>query len=232
MVARIRTSPTRPMGVVMTRDAVRGAIGSSGLSRRGLLRGGVVAGASVLAIGAGLAVASEASAATWIFQAGWRWCAKCKGLFYRLNGTTGRCPGGGGHDESVSSHYAIWGLEPGAPDSPTPVFQPGWRWCSKCQGLAFGGNGAPGWCPAGQRHNHAGSLNYHIFHDVQPIPFEQVDWRWCSQCQGLFYGPHQGSSWCPVNRGTRHVIGSVWSYMLQYPPGAGIAATQIREPGS
>jgi hypothetical protein len=220
----------------MSSDAVRAAVRSSGLSRRSLLRGGVVAGASVLAVGAGLAVSGEASATTWIFQAGWRWCSKCRGLFYALNGTMGRCPGGGGHDETLngqpaSFHYAIWGLEPGGSDSPTQIFQPGWRWCSKCQGLAFGGNGGPGWCPAGQRHNHAGSLNYHIFHDVLPFPNEQVDWRWCPQCQGLFYGPHQGSSWCPVNSGTRHVIGSPWSYMVQFPPGAGFAASETRRPG-
>ena len=35
-----------------------------------------------------------------------------------------------------------------------------WRWCSKCQGLAFAGNGLPGICPAGGHHDHNGSGDY------------------------------------------------------------------------
>ena len=37
--------------------------------------------------------------------------------------------------------------------------QSNWRWCSKCQGLHFGGN-PPGPCPAGGKHIKTGSGNY------------------------------------------------------------------------
>jgi len=38
--------------------------------------------------------------------------------------------------------------------------QDNWRWCNKCQGLAFAGSPSPGACPAGGTHDHAGSGNY------------------------------------------------------------------------
>ena len=39
--------------------------------------------------------------------------------------------------------------------------QADWRWCSKCQGLAFAGY-SPGVCPAGGGHNAAGSYDYNL----------------------------------------------------------------------
>jgi hypothetical protein len=52
-------------------------------------------------------------------------------------------------------------VEPvGAP--PSLSEQDNWRWCRKCQGLAFGGAGAPGACPAGGSHDHTGSGNYSL----------------------------------------------------------------------
>jgi hypothetical protein len=38
--------------------------------------------------------------------------------------------------------------------------QDNWRWCTKCQGLAYAGNPTMGACPAGGQHDHAGSGNY------------------------------------------------------------------------
>src|SRR5947209_2807211 len=38
--------------------------------------------------------------------------------------------------------------------------QSGWRWCHKCQGLSFAGNPDQGACPAGGKHDHAGSGAY------------------------------------------------------------------------
>ena len=43
--------------------------------------------------------------------------------------------------------------------------QRGWRWCSKCQGLWFGGN--PGSkCPGGGVHSKTGSGNYSLVHQA------------------------------------------------------------------
>jgi len=41
-----------------------------------------------------------------------------------------------------------------------PHEQSNWRWCNKCQLVAFAGNASPGPCPAGGNHNHTGSGNY------------------------------------------------------------------------
>jgi hypothetical protein len=38
--------------------------------------------------------------------------------------------------------------------------QSNWRWCRKCQTLAFGGGPTPGACPASGQHDFTGSGNY------------------------------------------------------------------------
>lgn len=159
----------------------------SRLDRRTVLRTGLLAGASIVGAGAALLTAAPAFAAT---QVGWRWCSKCQGLFFQPNGG-GLCPAGGGHDGSSSSRYALRYYS--APIS-SDMVQPEWRWCSRCQGLAWGGSG-PGFCPGSGRHIHSESFNYHLWHDITS-DFSQPNWRWCYKCQAIFYGPNQSSSWC------------------------------------
>jgi hypothetical protein len=84
-----------------------------------------------------------------------------------------------------------------------------WRWCSKCQCLAFGGSGAPGPCPAGDAHDHGASYDYWFplapqievelpsrrgepplrVRVEQPYSSEEVPgergWRRCNRCQGF-----------------------------------------------
>ncbi|WP_305794187.1 M57 family metalloprotease [Myxococcus landrumensis] len=76
----------------------------------------------------------------------------------------------------------------------TPV-QPSWTWCSKCQGLFYGGNPSSR-CPAGGTHVNTGSYNYHLAYNIAPTAGWQGGWRWCNKCQGLFYGGNP-SSVCP-----------------------------------
>jgi hypothetical protein len=40
-------------------------------------------------------------------QEQWRWCSKCKGLFYGPQQAVSRCPAGGGHDGIVSWNYRL-----------------------------------------------------------------------------------------------------------------------------
>ena len=89
-------------------------------------------------------------------QDNWRWCSKCQGLVFGGNPSPGACPAGGTHDHAESENYALIQNSPGS----IPLTQDNWRWCSKCQGLAFGGNPSPGACPAGGTHDHAESANY------------------------------------------------------------------------
>ncbi len=89
-------------------------------------------------------------------QDNWRWCNKCQGLAYAGNPSVGACPAGGTHDHAGSGNYIL------VLDSPIPIpfTQDNWRWCNKCQGLAYAGNPSVGACPAGGTHDHAGSENY------------------------------------------------------------------------
>jgi len=95
-------------------------------------------------------------------QPGWRWCSKCQSLFYGEN-TASVCPSGGSHVNANSYNYALdfGGDGTAAP----PGAQGGWRWCSKCQGLFYGGLGEPtgGVCPSGGPHVNANSYNYFLF---------------------------------------------------------------------
>jgi len=63
--------------------------------------------------------------------------------------------------------------------------QTGWRWCSKCGGLAYFGNAL---CPAGGVHDHSTSGDYTIAVSPPPsTPGLQVGWKWCNKCQTLSY---------------------------------------------
>lgn len=88
-------------------------------------------------------------------QPQWSWCHKCQGLAYGPQLGASHCPAGDQHDGSGSGDYT---LDVEADDTPASA-QRGWRWCNKCQGLFFSGNGV-GSCPAGDGHDSSGSGLY------------------------------------------------------------------------
>jgi len=91
-------------------------------------------------------------------QPGWRWCRLCQGLHYAANKTS-RCPSpsapGGQHDGSQGYEYRV-------SMSRAADGQPGWKWCSKCQGLFFSGNQSAGICPSGGQHDGSNSGEYSL----------------------------------------------------------------------
>jgi hypothetical protein len=92
-------------------------------------------------------------------------------------------------------------------DDPYPLqTQANWRWCHKCQGLAFAGNATPGPCPAGGNHDHTGSGNYKLEHNPT-IPATQAGWEWCRKCQGLAFAFNGTPGPCPSG-GTHDHTGS------------------------
>ena len=97
--------------------------------------------------------------------------------------------------------------------------QNNWRWCGKCQGLAFAGNGAQGPCPAGGQHNHAGSWDYNLEHDDSAAG--QHNWRWCGKCQGLAFAGNGAPGPCPA--GGQHNHAGSFDYILNHdqPAAAG-----------
>jgi hypothetical protein len=101
-------------------------------------------------------------------------------------------------------------------DTNGAIEQENWRWCSKCQGLAFAG-GASGPCPAGGVHDHAASGHYRLFHNAAGAP-GQSNWRWCSKCQGLTFGGG-APTLCPA--GGNHDLSGSGDYTLVHNmPGA------------
>jgi hypothetical protein len=90
--------------------------------------------------------------------------------------------------------------------------QPGWRWCSRCQGMFFSGNNTSGRCPANTAgHDPSGSGGYSI--DLEQSDASgQHNWRWCRKCQGLFFNGHASGGRCPT--GQAHDPGASGDYIL------------------
>ncbi|MBO3084689.1 hypothetical protein [Cellulomonas fengjieae] len=83
---------------------------------------------------------------------------------------------------------------------PDVKLQPGWRWCSACQGLFFGELQADSACPAGGPHtpqstSHSGMYSIPLY--AEPSEQRQEGWAWCNKCQGLFWGNAVAQSSCP-----------------------------------
>jgi len=81
-----------------------------------------------------------------------------------------------------------------------PTTQSDWRWCNKCQGM-FSGANSTSHCPAGGKHSHAGSGNYHLIRN-SPFPYGQDNWRQCKKCASLFFAGNSLGV-CPVG-GSHH----------------------------
>jgi hypothetical protein len=94
--------------------------------------------------------------------------------------------------------------------------QRNWRWCSKCQGMIFGGNALRP-CPAGGNHTKAGSGNYSLVHNATSAP-GQSNWRWCSKCGGLWFGGNPAGP-CPA--GGVHTKSGSGNYTIPHQSGAG-----------
>ena len=96
-------------------------------------------------------------------QDNWRWCNKCQQLYFAGSASQGSCPAGGQHDHTGSGDYVLPQKGTGA----IPEYnQDNWRWCRKCQVLAYAGGSSPGACQAGGMHDHTGSGDYMLEYTV------------------------------------------------------------------
>jgi hypothetical protein len=94
---------------------------------------------------------------------------------------------------------------------PTNGGQPWWRWCDKCEGIAYwDGSRGPGLCIAGGRHNHSGGY-YSLPHDTT-FPDGQPGWRWCNKCETLNF---LTATPAPCPAGGVHTLGSSAGYVLR-----------------
>jgi len=125
-------------------------------------------------------------------QEGWRWCARCEGMWFALNRTEGVCPAGGSHTQERSLPYRL------LMNYRESSGQGGWRWCRNCQGLFYGVPLATGVCPAGGQHDGAASADYTMIYSASGnAGFTQDNWRWCNKCQGMHFA---SDGVCPAGR--------------------------------
>ena len=133
-------------------------------------------------------------------QYNWRWCSKCKCLYFAGVNDRGKCKAGGSHEISGSSNYCLVLNQPEAPG------QHDWRYCINCRGLFFGG-GDNGICPKdGGPHEKNGSGDYCLSLN-QPDASGQHDWRYCNKCKGLFFSGGDNGI-CPKDGGPHDENGS------------------------
>lgn len=136
-------------------------------------------------------------------QADWAFCHKCKGLHYGPGVGSSVCPAGGQHSLDGSANYIL-------PVDATKISaaQDGWRWCNRCQILAY--KDGPNVCPAGGMHDFAGSGDY----QVRNVGYPELerDWSWCAFCGALFHVLHSNKGGrCPAHGSHNGVDGSAVS---------------------
>jgi hypothetical protein len=154
-------------------------------------------------------------------QTNWKWCSKCQTLCFAGNASPGKCPAGDkgdgvgdNHNTSSSLTYLV------AMNNSVPGGQTNWRWCNKCQALAFAGSASPGKCSGGGNHDHAGSGNYALPQKgAAAIPsYTQDNWKWCSRCQVLSFAGNATTGPCAA--GGNHDHAGSGDYYLGYAIGA------------
>jgi hypothetical protein len=192
-----------------------------GFSRRGLLKGGVVAGlgafgltvaSSALAPGIaragiiGVLAETDAIVVTDQFNAqdGWRYCIQCRNLYYAPE--NGPCVIANDHTTTSTTNYAVpngngfpHGNVHGAGDSGgNSLVQSPWRWCSECSLLFYGPDVASSWCWA-TRGQHFDDTNgvYNMLNGTwfKSTPLQE-GWRYCYNCKVLYWGGAYTASAC------------------------------------
>jgi hypothetical protein len=111
-----------------------------GVSRRRVLRSGLLAGAGVVTAGAMSAVLTgTARAATPEPQPGWAWCEYCATMFWAADESTSWCasPSHTQHSYRKGAYnYELYNGYGGLNNNSNP--QPYWRYCDYCQGAVLG----------------------------------------------------------------------------------------------
>ncbi len=117
-------------------------------------------------------------------QAGWRFCAKCGGLFWDGDpNSKGICPkDGAGHAAAGYNFVLPHDLGEDAKN------QANWRFCAKCGGLFWDGDpNSKGVCPKDGAGHAAIGFNFVLPHNPGEDVLSQGGWRFCTKCYGLVW---------------------------------------------
>lgn len=133
----------------------------------------------------------------------WRFCDKCKCLFFAPEIERSDCAAGGRHQfNPMSLNFAL------PHGQPSVSYQSDWHRCLHCFGVFFDGDpDNKGVCPAPVPPLHEAEESFFLTHTeaqaVPEAPTQQPDWRFCIDCYGLFFEPRNGVG-CPGNRHQAH----------------------------
>jgi hypothetical protein len=127
-------------------------------------------------------------------QRGWRFCNKCRAMFWNgASDNKGVCPAGGGHNALgflFNIHY-----DTGKPAVPNVQYD--WRFCSKCWTMFWDGDpNNKGRCQKGGGHTAQG-----LMFGLSSQPPGQADWRFCDKCRELFWNGAADKGRCPAGGG-------------------------------
>lgn len=126
-------------------------------------------------------------------QAAWRFCSKCRSLFFDGYPDKGACPHGGGHVAAGWTYYLPH-------DHAGPLGgQNSWRFCAKCCAMFWAGDPNNfGTCRASGTHAPAG-YDFFIPHDHAGPGQEQ--WRFCEKCRAMFWNGEVNKGLCAAGGG-------------------------------
>ncbi len=140
-------------------------------------------------------------------QAAWRFCGRCRTMFFDGFPSKGVCPAGGAHAAAGWTYYLPH-------DHPGPLGgQDQWRFCDRCFSMFW--NGDPnnrGRCPAGGSHNAQG-YNFFLPHDHGGPG--QHHWSFCNKCRVMFWNGEPNKGTCPTGGGHN---AQGFNFILDYTP--------------
>ncbi|GAA3236291.1 hypothetical protein GCM10010532_074600 [Dactylosporangium siamense] len=148
-------------------------------------------------------------------QSGWRWCAKCEGLWFNGDTSISDCPTGGQHVHSASGHYTLrFSYEGGGG-------QDNWWYCWMCLGMWFHTPGSTrfGRCPGNNHGEGSHDKDWRNSYRLETTtsnngPGGQKNWRWCSHCESLWFNGHATWGKCPGSAAGHTAVNSA-DYILR-----------------
>jgi hypothetical protein len=134
----------------------------------------------------------------------WRFCEKCKCLFFAPGIEASDCAAGARHEfNPMSFNFELPHSTPGI------AYQGDWRLCVRCAGLFFAGiPNKTGLCPAPVPPFHEAEESFFLQHtfnvNVPADPRHQADWRFCINCFGMYSESAGGGRGCLGNGRLEH----------------------------
>jgi hypothetical protein len=128
-------------------------------------------------------------------QLDWRYCQKCRVMFFDGYPQKGNCAAGGGHE----AQGYMFALPHDMPEGPSS--QSLWRYCENCHAMFFDGYPRKGVCPSNGGGHAAQGYMFVLPHDAGPTGTAQADWRYCEKCHAMFFDGYPDKGRCDAGGG-------------------------------